>query len=144
MVVLGFVTACTSSGTSGASSAAPVTSSTQTSRPTGSAAYCAAFYQLRTSIQDLTKVNVQQDGVLVVQGALVRVQTSFEIFTAAAKATFGPQVDQLRVAINQLKTTLQASAGTLSAERVAAIQADIQAVSAAFNSLQSSVRPYCP
>jgi hypothetical protein len=103
---------------------------------------------LRTSVQDLTKVNVEQNGVGAVRDALVRVQTSFQVFVAEAKATFGPQIDQLRATLNSLQSTLQsaspASGGSPSAEQRAAIRANIAAVAAAFSSLQTSVSPNCP
>src|SRR6058998_2308826 len=129
LAVLGFIASCSSGGTSGTSSAGP---SAPTSRATGSAAYCAAFDQLRTSVQDLTKVDVEKDGVIALQNALVRVQTNFDTFTAAAKATFGPQVDQMRASLDALKVTLQSGAGSPSAERMAAIRADAAAVAASF------------
>jgi hypothetical protein len=106
--------------------------------------YCAAFDSLRTSVHDLSQVNVEQDGLVAVQSTYARVQTAFDTFTATAKATFGPQVDQLAASLNALKATLQSSPGSPSPERTAAIRANIAAVVASFDSLQASVRPYCP
>jgi hypothetical protein len=109
--------ACGSSSKSSSSSSASTTTVASTSSgPTtsstgGNAALCSAREQLKTSIQDLTNIDILKNGTSGIQAALTKVKTNLEAVKSAASAQMQPQVKAFEDSLQSLQTAVTNGSG---------------------------------
>jgi hypothetical protein len=105
--VLGFVGLLGACGSSSHTSSPPTSGSSTTASSTtasiaSNAQLCSAREALRTSIQDLTNVDVVKNGTSAVDAALTKVRDNLKAVKSSAHGQLSPQVDALQNAIDQL------------------------------------------
>jgi hypothetical protein len=114
-------------------------SSTSSSKP----AYCSGGQQLKTSVQDLGKVNVTGGGMSSVQTALKNVDASAQKFDSEAKGAFSSQTTALRNALSGLQSALKSLHGTPSAATLQTLVSQGAKVETAAANLQSAWSAKC-
>jgi hypothetical protein len=119
--VLGFVGLLGACGSSSHSSSPPTSATSTTASSTtasiaSNAQLCSAREALRTSIQDLTNVDVVKNGTSAVDAALTKVRDNLQAVKSAAHGQLSPQVDDLQNAIDQLGKSISnlSSGGSIS------------------------------
>jgi hypothetical protein len=107
---IGLVVILAACGSDNSSSAVATTTVTTTVSGTGgsgnNAALCAARDNLKSSITDLTNVNVVQSGTAGLQTALTKVKDNLQAVKSAASAEMQPQVKAFEDALGQLGTAI--------------------------------------
>jgi hypothetical protein len=136
VALLGVLAACSNSATpSGASSATPTTSA---------APGCADVTELKTSLEDLTKVNPLQDGVESLNTAIDNVKSSLDAAVASASATLQPEVDDVKSAFATLETAVTGLTADNLVQKAPDVTAALLQVTTATSALGSSVAQNCP
>jgi hypothetical protein len=79
---------------------------TATTTAAGNAALCSARASLKSSIQDLAKVDVVKSGTSGLQDALTKVKENLQAVKSSANADLQPQVTAVQNAVDQLSTAL--------------------------------------
>jgi len=125
------------------SSPTPMSPSPTTASPTGTSgalpAYCEPYAKIKASIEALNP----NSGVAGIQTALSNIQTNLNEFAAAAHSQFGPQVTQLRSALDNLKKAVQAAAASPNPANISAATTAASGVASAYTALQQAVGNHC-
>jgi len=95
--------------TTAVTTAAPATTTAGSTPVSASAALCNARSALQTSVQDLTKIDLVQNGTNGVKDALTKVKDNLTAVKAAAGNDLQPQVTAFQDALQQLQTAVDAS-----------------------------------
>jgi hypothetical protein len=138
-ILIGAVAALTLLAACGSdnSNSSPTVASTTTSIATGTASpqLCSAYDALKSSIQDLTNVDVVKNGTTGVQDALTKVKNNLQAVKSSASAQLQPQIqtfeDSLTAlgnAITNLSSGGVGAVGTAAASAVRAGQALVTAL----------------
>jgi hypothetical protein len=119
--VVGLLGACGSSSSSSSrpttpTSATSTTASSTTANIASNAQLCSAREALKTSIQDLTNVDVVKNGTSAVDAALTKVRDNLQAVKSSAHGQLSPQVDALQNAVDQLGKSISnlSSGGSIS------------------------------
>lgn len=118
-------------------------SSSTSSASSGKPSYCAGGQQLKTSVQDLGKVNVASGGMSSVQTALRNVDATAQKFDSEAKGAFSSQTTALRNALSGLQSDLKSLHGTPSTAMLQSLVAQGAKVKTAAANLQSAWSAKC-
>jgi len=117
-----------------------------TASPTGTSgalpAYCESYAKLKASIQALTQLS-PNSGITGIQTALNNIQTNLNEFTAAAHSQFGPQVTQLRSALDNLKKAVQVASATPNSANISAAATAAGGVVSGYTALQTAIGNRC-
>lgn len=140
------LTAC-SSGSSGTSGTTPSPQTTRSSaRSTApapqSAAYCAAWAQVRSDFAAYRSIDVVSGGLNSVRTYLDRLDTSVQQLRAAADEQLRVEVDAFTASLKTLGDTM--TTATLPVDRRAQVRAASAEVDARWNELLAAASPGCP
>ncbi len=126
-----------SSTTTKASTTTAATTTTTALAPVGSASdqLCAARETLRTSITDLSKVDVVKNGTSAITAQLDTIKTNLDAVRSAAGSDVQPQVDAFQTALDGLQTAV-GSGGT---PAVAAVVTSLRDVGTTGSTLLTSL-----
>ena len=133
LALLALTTGCGSSSTS----------TSANSSNSGKPSYCSGGEQLKSSVQDLGKLNVATGGMSSAQGALKNVQTSAQKFDSESKGAFSSQTTALRSALTGLQADLKSLHGLPSAAQLKALVSRGGKVKTAGANLQSAWSAKC-
>ena len=142
------LTACSSSTSpSVTSSSAELQPSAQESGagsyPAGKEDVCQARDGLSASINALTDPALLTGGVAGIQAAVGEVQTSLTALVAAGQEDYGPQLDALQTALDQVQTAVADVGDGNAASGLVAIGAAIGSVGTAASILFTELRTTC-
>lgn len=149
MVVLALaLTACSSStsptGTSSSVDAQPSTpGSAASSYPAGKEDVCQARDQLSASINGLTDPALLTGGTAGIQAAVGEVQSSLTALVAAGKDDYGPQLDALQAALDQVQTAVGDVGNGNAAAGLVGIGTAIGSVGSAASDLFTELQTTC-
>jgi len=142
------IAGCSSNGTSTPTPTPTPGATTAPTSPGGSGgasgrpAYCDAANKLRASVGALGSLSVNSS-LTDVQTAIAKIQTSLTEFQAAAKSQFGPEVQQMRTALNNVTAAIRAAGASPSSSSITAIGSSAAAVVAAYTALQNAIGSRC-
>lgn len=144
LLLAGLVGGCASTKTeAGSSPSASSVSGPPAPSASGSAAFCPAADDLKTSVSDLRNINVVSGGVAAIQQAIAKIQTNLNAFQAAAQSQFGPEITQLRTSLSGVQTALQSAKGNLNISSITAIATSVAGVVGSYNTLHSAISSRC-
>jgi hypothetical protein len=151
MIVLTLgLTACSSSnsptGTSSPADAQPSSSAPESGAstyPAGKEDVCQARDELSASINALTDPALLTGGTAGIQAAVGEVQTSLTALVAAGQDDYGPQLDALQAALDQVQTAVADVGDGNAATGLVAIGAAIGSVGTAASILFTELRTTC-
>ena len=106
-------------------------------------AYCTDAANLKTSVSDLSNVNVRQNGLSSLQTALNSVQTNASTLASEAKSTFGPQITALQSALSSLSTAIKSVTGQPAVTAATAVASSVVQVKNTASALQTAVAGKC-
>ncbi len=106
-------------------------------------AYCADATNLKTSVSNLSKVDVSKNGLSSLQTALNSVQTNASKFTTDAKSAFPSQTAALQNSLTSLETAIKSAKGQPAATAATTIVPAVAKVTTSASSLQSAVSSNC-
>jgi hypothetical protein len=109
----------------------------------GKPSYCAAGQQLKTSVQDLGKINVAQNGMGSIETALKNVDANADKFKSDANGAFSSQTTALHNSLAGLQTDMKSLSGKSPAAALQALAGQGAKVKAAYTSLQSAWTSKC-
>jgi hypothetical protein len=114
-------------------------SSSASSKP----AYCSAASQLKTSVHNLSEVNVASNGLGPLQTALSKVQASATTFAADAKSAYPSQTTALKNSLSSLQTTIKSAHGQPPLTAAAAVVPAVTQVKNSASALESAASGKC-
>ena len=123
MLAATFVTACSSTS----------------SKP----AVCTDAANLKTSVQDLKNVNVQENGISAVSDQLSKIEQQFNTLKADAKGHYSPQISAMSTALSGLTTSITAAKSDVNATTLSAVATSAHSVVTAGNNLVTAVSNTC-
>ncbi len=106
-------------------------------------AYCTDAANLKTSVSDLSNVNVRQNGLSSLQTALNSVRTNASTLASEAKSTFAPQITALQNALSSLGTAIKSATGESPVTAATAVASSLAQVKNTASALQSAVAGKC-
>ncbi len=80
-------------------------------------AYCTAATNLKTSVSNLSNVDVAKNGLSSLQTALTSVQANANTFASEAKSAYPSQTTALQNSLSSLENAIKSAEGEPSAER---------------------------
>lgn len=129
-------------GLVGCSSNSP--STTARSTTTTASAGCADAAALKSSLDALRKVNVQQDGVNALTIALADVKTKLGAAAASASSALQPKVQHVQTAVDALETATNGLTTSNLTQKAPAIAAALTQVTLAMSALSTALAQGCP
>jgi|CZKT01.1.fsa_nt_gi hypothetical protein len=109
----------------------------------GKPSYCAAGQQLTTSVQDLGKINVSQNGMGSIETALKNVDANASKFSSQANGTFSAQTTALHNALAGLQTDIRSLSGKSPAAALQALAGQGAKLKTAATNLQAAWTAKC-
>jgi hypothetical protein len=117
------------SGTYGSSGSSTTTSATRTTTSAdASEQLCSAVDELKTSITQLQQVQVTQDGLDALRGAISSVGSAVDGVVQARTSQFRPQIDQLQRDADALRSLLQTAGSSPTAVSLQSMRTAVTAV----------------
>jgi hypothetical protein len=104
---------------------------------------CGKRDALRTSVDNLLKVNPVSDGMSEVRSRLADVQKRTSELASAAGDQFAPQVDAMKQSTAKVADDLKALGGTDKSAAVSALSTDVPAVRTSYDALLKAVGSVC-
>jgi len=101
--------------------------------------YCTDANNLKTSVSNLSNVDVAKNGISSLQTALNSVQTNASKFVTDAKSAFPSQTAALNTSLTALATTIKSAKGEPPATAATAIVPAVAQVKTTASNLQSAV-----
>ena len=140
----GNTTATTASSSSSSSSSSTAAgSSVPATYPAAKQQLCQARDQLKASMQALTQPSLLTGGATAIKAAVAKAHTDLADLRTAAQQTYGPQVDAMQTALNQLET----AAGTLgngdAAQNLLAVRTAITSMGTSSTDLFTTLTAAC-
>lgn len=149
LALLCAVASCGSGSPSPESSSSPSVAGPSASTPSsptpsaGSSAGCAEVDALKSSLATLKDVDVVHDGIDALNSAIADVESDLSAAAAAASSDLKPELDQVRTALDAVKT----AAGGLSKgnlrEQAPAVAGALRQLGTATSSLSTAVAQGC-
>jgi len=109
----------------------------------GRPAYCTQLDALKTSLHDLTKINVLKEGTNAVKSGVDKVKANATALATGLKGQFSSQTAALKNSLHSLANTVGELGQSPSAATVSKLGVQISAVSTAAGNLVSSASPKC-
>ena len=106
-------------------------------------AYCTAASQLKTSVNNLSNVNVAKNGLSSLQTALNSVQANAKTFASEAKSAFAPQTTALQNSLSGLDTAIKSAQGQPSVAAAAAVKSSVTQVKNSASALENAASGKC-
>ena len=102
-------------------------------------AYCTAAANLKTSVSNLSSVDVAKNGLSSLQTALTSVKTNATTFASEAKSAFGSQTAALTTSLSGLATAITSAKGQPPATIATTVVPAVTQVKDSASALQSAV-----
>jgi hypothetical protein len=110
-----------------------------------SAALCSAATEFRVAANNISSLDANAVGVEGVKAALQKLETTGKDLAAAAKAEFGPEVDDLATALGSLQSTITSLSDQASlSAKLGALTTSVSAVEQAAAPIMDSAEGDCP
>lgn len=135
----------TSAPTSGAATAAAPTSSAPPTASAETSEACADVAALRSSLEDLTKINPTQGGTVdALRTGIANVRTNLEAAQASASPVLQPSIQQVQTAFAGLQTAASGlNAGNLT-QKAPGIASALKELGTATAALRTTLTEACP
>jgi hypothetical protein len=131
------------SGSTSSSSSASATSSSAAAAPSGSA-LCADAAALRSSLDQLRRVNVQAGAVSQITASLNDVKAALTKLVNDARGQFQTQTSALSAALDTLKTAVSSLGASPGVSTVSGVVSALGQVNTAAQNLLAAVNTDCP
>ena len=131
---------------SGSSSSTTSSSAASTSgtASTGKPSYCASLSKLEASVKAIPSADeVKKNGTNALKSAVSQVQMNASTVVSEAKTQFASQTSVLNSSVDTLSKSVQQMASPPTASELAALPAQLVAVSTATKNLKESASPTC-
>ena len=102
-------------------------------------AYCADAANLKTSVSDLSNVDVAKNGLSSLQTALTSVQANAKTFASEAKSAYPSQTTALQNSLSSLGTAITSAKSQPSVTAATAVASSVTQVKSSASALQSAV-----
>ncbi len=102
-------------------------------------AYCTAATNLKTSVSNLSNVDVAKNGLSSLQTALTSVTGDAKMFAADAGSVFAPQTTALQNSLSGLGTAITSAKSQPSVTAATAVASSVTQVKSSASALQSAV-----
>jgi hypothetical protein len=118
--------------------------STTISSTTTLSAGCADVMALKSSLEALKNVNMQQGGVDALKSAVADVKTKLDAATSSASSDLQPSVQQVQTAVAALETATNGLTTSNLTQKAPAIAAALTQVAPAVSTLSTKLAQSCP
>ena len=105
--------------------------------------YCQDKQNLTTSIQDLSKVDIKNNGLNALESQLQKVRDNAKTLVASAKDDFPSETGAIDSAIKQTQSAVSALPSNPSAQQIAAVGVGISGIVSAVKSFDSASKDKC-
>lgn len=143
IAVLSILTGCGTSS-SPTQTSPPAASTPAASTPAASEKACDDVEELQSSLEDLTKVKPAEDGVDDLRAAIDEVKTDLTAAETSVSDALRPSVDQVKVAFGELQTAAAGLTPENRREKAPQISAAMDNVRTTTQSLATTLRERCP
>ncbi len=106
-------------------------------------AYCTAATNLKTSVSNLSNVDVAKNGLSSLQTALTSVQANAKTFASDAKSAYPSQTTALQNSLSSLENAIKSAQGKRPVNAAAAVVPAVTQVKNSTSALQSAVSGTC-
>jgi hypothetical protein len=106
-------------------------------------AYCTAATDLKTSVSNLSNVDVAKNGLSSLQTALSSVQTNAKTFASDAKSAYPSQTTALQNSLSSLENAIKSAKGQPPLTAASAVVPAVTQVKNSASSLESAVSGKC-
>ena len=106
-------------------------------------AYCTAATDLKTSISNLSNVDVAKNGLSSLQTALSSVQTNAKTFVSDAKSAYPSQTTALQNSLSSLENAIKSAKGQPPLTAASAVVPAVTQVKNSASSLESAASGKC-
>jgi len=106
-------------------------------------AICSSVDALKSSSEDLKKVDVAQNGLADLTDRLTQVQSDLKKVTSDAKKEYATEADSVNASASSLGTSLEAAVAAPTAATIAAVGAAVRALMTSLTELESAVKNSC-
>ena len=106
-------------------------------------AYCTAATDLKTSISNLSNVDVAKNGLSSLQTALSSVQTNAKTFASDAKSAYPSQTTALQNSLSSLENAIKSAKGQPPLTAASAVVPAVMQVKNSASSLESAASGKC-
>jgi hypothetical protein len=136
--------ACGGSGDDSPSAAPATTTATTTSAAAAASPACADAAALRSSLDELDRLDPPDAGKAGMQAALQKVRTNLAALKTSAAGQWGSQVTELDGAIDAFQTTIAGVDGDRLLADLPTILGDLQRIDNAWTALDQQIKTDCP
>ena len=106
-------------------------------------AYCSSVANLKTSVQDLSNVNVVQNGLTSVKSAVQKIQSDAKTVVSSAKTDFPSQTSAMETSVNALVNTAKQLSASPSPAALATMASEATASVTAIKNFTSATSSKC-
>jgi len=106
-------------------------------------AYCTAATDLKTSVSNISNVDVAKNGLSSLQTALSSVQTNAKTFASDAKSAYPSQTTALQNSLSSLENAIKSAKGQPPLTAASAVVPAVTQVKNSASSLESAVSGKC-
>ena len=135
--------ACGGSGDDTPSAAPATTTAPATSTAAAASPACADAAALRSSLDELDRLDPSDAGKAGMQAALQKVRTNLAALKTSAAGQWGSQVTELDSAIDAFQTTIAGDGDRLLAD-LPTILGDLERIDSAWTALDQQIKTDCP
>ena len=136
--------ACGGSGDDTPSAAPATTTAPATSAAAAASPACADAAALRSSLDELDRLDPSDAGKAGMQAALQKVRTNLAALKTSAAGQWGSQVTELDSAIDAFQTTIAGVDGDRLLADLPTILGDLQRIDSAWTALDQQIKQDCP
>lgn len=144
-ISVGLLVGCgSSSSTSSHSSASTPSSGTTAASTSAKPSYCAALSNLEASVKALPSIDeIKKNGTGAVESGVAKVQADANTVVNEAQSDFASQTSALKTSVDKLSASVNQLSSPPTTSQLAALPAEISAVSTATQDLAQSAAPKC-
>ena len=106
-------------------------------------AYCTDASKLKSSLQQLGKVDISKNGLSSLQTAVTSVETNANALFQEAKSAFAPQTKALQDSLSGLKSAVESVASQPSVAGLQSVKSSLTKVQSSAGALESAVSGKC-
>lgn len=106
-------------------------------------AVCDSLTAVRTTVEHIRQANVSENGLSALRPYVSQLLDELNQLVLDAKAQFGVQADQLRAAVDQLRTDVGTARSGPTVTTLSAVRTSVQAVGAGARTLGDAMRQTC-
>jgi hypothetical protein len=106
-------------------------------------AVCSSVDALQSSVAHLGDVNVSENGLASMQGALDQVTTDLKQLEADARAQYGPEIDTVKTSVAALRGSVETAKDDPHAETYRAVVSGVATLGTGLRTLREAVAGTC-